>query len=128
VGPQIGPFSPQHILKHPIPPELRAVVLVKDANTRSWQFNLYALLFLVDQPVCSCARCRAGEDSTIEGGPTTNLASGLGVSPTELSSRPKIAPDEDRELVELSHGTSLLLAARERVLSLSEQRARFQLS
>ena len=41
VGSQIGPFSPQHILKHPIPPELRAVVLVKDANTRSWQFNLY---------------------------------------------------------------------------------------
>jgi hypothetical protein len=38
---QIGPFSPHHILKHSIPPELRAVVLVKDANTRSWQFNLY---------------------------------------------------------------------------------------
>lgn len=38
--PQIGPFSPQHILKHPIPPELRAVALVKDANIRSWQFNL----------------------------------------------------------------------------------------
>lgn len=42
---QIGPFSPQHILRHPIPPELRAVVLIKDANTRSWQFNLYGLLF-----------------------------------------------------------------------------------
>ncbi|KAF9643041.1 hypothetical protein BDM02DRAFT_3104939 [Thelephora ganbajun] len=104
-GRDIGPFSPQHILKHPIPTELRAVVLVKDANTRSWQFNLYA-----------------GEDLATEDGSITNLANGLGVSSAELTSRPKITPDEDREMVETSRGTSLLLAARERVLSLSEQR------
>lgn len=32
-------------MNHTMPPELRAVVLAKDANTRSWQFNLYDLLF-----------------------------------------------------------------------------------
>lgn len=63
-----------------------------------------------------------------EGGSITNLASSLGVSPAELTSRPKIAPDEDREMVEMSRGTSLLLAARERVLSLSEQRVRLPIS
>ena len=60
-----------------------------------------------------------------EGGSITNLASGLGLSPLELTSRPKITHDEDRETVEVSRGISLLLAARERVLSLSEQRVRF---
>ena len=60
-----------------------------------------------------------------EGGSITNLVSGLGVSPVELASRPGITPDEDREIAEMSRGTSLLLAARERVLSLSEQRVRF---
>lgn len=60
-----------------------------------------------------------------EGGSITNLTSGLGVSPVEFTSRPKITPEEDREMVEMSRGTSLLLAARERVLSLSEQRVRF---
>lgn len=103
-GKDIGPFSPQHILNHPIPPELRAVVLAKDANARSWQFNL------------------AGEDFTIEGNSVTNLSSGLGVSSAELSSRSKITPDEDNEMVQISRGTSLLLVARERVLSLFEQR------
>ena len=54
-----------------------------------------------------------------------NLTGGLSVSPMGLASRPKITPEEDREMVEMSRGTSLLLAARERVLSLSEQRVRF---
>lgn len=63
-----------------------------------------------------------------ENGTITNLTSGLGVSPAELTSHQKIAPDEDREMVEMSRGTSLLLAARERVLSLSEQRVRLQSS
>lgn len=103
-GKDIGPFSPQHILKHPIPPELRAVVLAKDGNTRSWQFNL------------------VGEDSAAEDGSNVSLSNGLGVSFTDLSSRPKITPGEDREMIEMSRATSLLLAARERVLSLSEQR------
>ena len=76
----------------------------------------------------SCAQRRTGEDSTTENGTITNLTNGLGVSPTELTSRPEIAPDEDREMVELSRGASLLLTARERVLSLSEQRARCQSS
>ena len=121
-GSQIGPFSPQHILKHPIPPELRAVVLVKDANTRSWQFNLYGLLS-IRSTLCSWyAQYRAGEDFTTEDGSIVNLASGLGVSSVEITSRQKITPDEDREMAEVSRGTSLLLAARERVLSLSEQR------
>lgn len=78
-----------------------------------------------DQTPCSRVQRRAGEDSTTEDGSITNLASGLGVTPPDLTSRPKIAPDEDREMVETSRGTSLLLSARERVLSLSEQRARF---
>jgi hypothetical protein len=59
------------------------------------------------------------EDSSI-----AHLPSGLGVSPAELSSRPKITPVEDSEMAEMSRGTSLLLASRERVLSLSEQRVR----
>jgi hypothetical protein len=71
-----------------------------------------------------CTQSRTGEDFTTEGGSITNLTSGPGVSPPELSSRPKITPDEDNEMVEMSRGTSLLLAARERVLSLSEQRVR----
>jgi len=52
----------------------------------------------------------------------------LGFSPVEFASRQKITPDEDREMAEMSCGTSLLLAARERVLSLSEQRVRFPIS
>ena len=60
-----------------------------------------------------------------EGASITNLTNGLSVSPAGLTSRPKITPEEDREMVEMSRGTSLLLAARERVLSLSEQRVRF---
>ena len=123
--PQIGPFSPQHILKHPIPPELRAVVLVKDANTRSWKFSLYVLLSSRSTLYSRCTKCRADEDSTTEDGPVANLASSLGVSPAELAFRPKITPEADREMVEISRGTSLLLVARKRVLSLSEQRVRF---
>jgi len=77
---------------------------VKDANTRSWQFNL------------------VGEDFNTEDSSITDLSKGLGVSSAELSSRPKITPNEDNEMIGISRGTSLLLAARERVLSLSEQR------
>ena len=125
---QIGPFSPQHILRHPIPPELRAVVLVKDANTRSWQFNLYGL-FSTRSTICSpCTQCRAGDDHTTEDGSISDLTGGLGVPSAELKSHTRIAPDEDYEMMEMSRGTSLLLTARERVLSLSEQRARFPIA
>jgi len=60
-----------------------------------------------------------------EGGSITNLASGLGAPPVEFTSRPKINPDEDHEMAEIARGTSLLLVARSRVLSLSEQRVCF---
>lgn len=63
-----------------------------------------------------------------EGGSIANIASGLGVSSADLTSRPKVTSDEDREIMEMSRGTSLLLAARDRVLSLSEQRVRFPTS
>lgn len=61
----------------------------------------------------------------VEGGSITSLASGLGVPLVEPTSHPKITPDEDHEMAEIARGTSLLLAARSRVLSLSEQRVCF---
>jgi len=79
-----------------------------------------------DQPfVHGATEYRAGEDSTTEDGSIASLASGLGVSPAELASRPKIPSKADCEMVDMSRGISLLLVARERVLSLSEQRVRF---
>lgn len=76
-------------------------------------------------PSFICTQFRTGEDPTSEDGSIANLSSGLGVLPAGFSSRPKITPEEDSQMIEITRGTSLLLAARERVLSLSEQRVCF---
>jgi hypothetical protein len=97
-GIQIGPYSPSTLSRCPLPPKLRAINLVLDEH-------LYNDI----------------DDSTYSYFQKPSLPTNT-PSPVARITPSPINFDEDRKNERLIHAMRLLLAARERVLSLSEQR------
>ncbi|KAL6308797.1 hypothetical protein BKA93DRAFT_724865 [Sparassis latifolia] len=105
-GQDIDPFSPSTLARSPLPPQLRATNLYLDEET------LFSCPPFI-QPVISF-----GDSASDNTGPT----------PADVTSSTQAAPDvadsreREEETKKLSDAMTLLLAARNRVLTISEQR------
>ncbi|KIK66064.1 hypothetical protein GYMLUDRAFT_55925 [Collybiopsis luxurians FD-317 M1] len=96
-GNDIGPYTPTTLARSPLPPKLAAINLVLDeANDND-----------LELPYISASKAGSGS--------AFNLNTGGSAPAANTSS-------EDFENAALTHGMTLILAARERVLSLSERR------
>ncbi|KAH9476626.1 hypothetical protein JR316_0010539 [Psilocybe cubensis] len=123
---QIGPYSPSTLSRCPLPPKLRAINLVLDEE-------LYNSISDIDDSTyhyfVNKRRLSASSDtdeSTTNSTHThTYIHDSRSPVPRAISDTPSRSPvnfDEDRKNERLIHAMKLLLAARDRVLSLSEQR------
>ncbi|KAJ8595531.1 hypothetical protein M405DRAFT_849684 [Rhizopogon salebrosus TDB-379] len=108
-GNDIGPYSPSTLTKSPLPPELRASSLFLDEET-----------FMEDDPEYSVAK------STITAGEPKQFAEQVASKdlPPSLPSvtGTNITSEEDRGNERVAQAMKLLLAARDRALTLTEQR------
>lgn len=132
---QIGPYSPSTLARSPLPPKLRAVNLVLDDEMYNSTTDLYVepfpflvllltdVLFFRDDVTYSYFQKQqntyAQSAITSVSSTTPNSANSAGMSPI---TRSPITSEEDRRNERVVQGMRLLLAARERVLTLSEQR------
>ncbi|KAI0632790.1 hypothetical protein C8Q77DRAFT_1119739 [Trametes polyzona] len=105
-GSDIGPFSPNTLARSPLPPKLRAANLTLDEEASATQ--------LPADPV-------GNADASA---PSAGQESALGSGRAEDAKSDAVAGAErDRGMDKLSHAMTLLLAARDRVLTIAEQRA-----
>lgn len=132
---QIGPYSPSTLARSPLPPKLRAVNLVLDDEMYNSTTDLYVkpfpflvllltdVLFFRDDVTYSYFQKQqntyAQSAITSVSSTTPTSANSAGMSPI---TRSPITSEEDRRNERVVQGMRLLLAARERVLTLSEQR------
>ncbi|KAF8890807.1 hypothetical protein CPB84DRAFT_1711306 [Gymnopilus junonius] len=131
-GNDIGPYSPSTLSRCPLPPKLRAVNLVLDEE-------LYNSISDIDNSTYYYYfqnKSRRSASSDTDDSMTDTTSSYAPVSRPRLyarrdtpdftsspiSSRFPVNFEEDRHNERLVHAAKLLLAARERVLTLSEQR------
>ncbi|KDR78115.1 hypothetical protein GALMADRAFT_65432 [Galerina marginata CBS 339.88] len=121
-GNDIGPYSPSTLSRCPLPPKLRAINLVLDEE-------LYNSISDIDDSTYyyfQNKNRRSASSDTDDSTPDTTL----NFDPTryatrftpDFTSRSPINFEEDRKNERIIHAAKLLLLARERVLSLSEQR------
>ncbi|KAJ3893092.1 hypothetical protein GG344DRAFT_87377 [Lentinula edodes] len=102
-GNDIGPYTPSTLARSPLPPKLAAINLIldeSDDNDFTSRDNYYT------------AARNAGSGTLFNTDSTTNTSRATTF----------VTPSEDLENAVISRGLTLLLAARERVLSLSERR------
>ncbi|TEB25394.1 hypothetical protein FA13DRAFT_1637510 [Coprinellus micaceus] len=106
-GNDIGPYSPSTLARSPLPPKLRAINLVLDDD-------LYNSISDLDDSAYHYFRNKRGQSAPSD----TNRVS-------QRSSRvatPEYSFERDKQNERLIYAVKLLLAARDRVLNLSEQR------
>ncbi|OJA13571.1 hypothetical protein AZE42_06116 [Rhizopogon vesiculosus] len=109
-GNDIGPYSPSTLTKSPLPPELRASSLFLDEET----------FMDVNDPDYSVAT-----STTTAGGPEqfAEQVTSKDLPPSvPPATETKITSGEDRENERIAQAMKLLLAARDRALTLTEQR------
>ncbi|KAF8824054.1 hypothetical protein HHX47_DHR9000408 [Lentinula edodes] len=99
-GNDIGPYTPSTLARSPLPPKLAAINLILDESDDNDLDNYYT------------AARNAGSGTLFNTDSTTNTSRATTF----------VTPSEDLENAVISRGLTLLLAARERVLSLSERR------
>ena len=139
---QIGPYSPSTLARSPLPPKLRAINLVLDDELCSTISDLYVpcppsssrhpishpstFVFRDDSTYSYFQDKRRQSASSDLNEPTKPAAATTTrvVSPDHAVLRSPITLEEDRGNERLVHAIKLLLASRERVLTLSEQRVR----
>ncbi|KAF8836159.1 hypothetical protein BDN67DRAFT_974559 [Paxillus ammoniavirescens] len=107
-GNDIGPYSPSTLTRSPLLPELRASNLILDEENFS-ETN-------ASEPVISAISSLQGDSEaqvyTAKGRP----------SPAAQTVEAQVSPEEDEKNERIAQAMKLLLAARERVLTLTEQR------
>ncbi|EDR00781.1 uncharacterized protein LACBIDRAFT_312952 [Laccaria bicolor S238N-H82] len=111
-GNDIGPYSPSTLARSPLPTKLRAINLVLDDELCSTISDLDDSTYSYFQ---NKRRQSASSDLNEQIKPRV-------VSPEYAALRSPITLEEDRGNERLVHAIKLLLASRERVLTLSEQR------
>ncbi|KAF9447645.1 hypothetical protein P691DRAFT_671058 [Macrolepiota fuliginosa MF-IS2] len=125
-GNDIGPYSPSTLARSPLPPKLRAVNLVLDDELYYSTTDLDDVTYSYFQKQQS----NYGQSATSGNNNGITSTSGISVSvPAAISpvNRSPITHEEDRRNERMVQGMRLLLTARERVLTLSEQRVLFPL-
>ncbi|KAI0789236.1 hypothetical protein C8Q75DRAFT_793480 [Abortiporus biennis] len=100
-GSDIGPFTPSNLARSPVPPKLRAENLSLEVESERLKFDPFGDSFDIDPAV-----------------PSQKAAGDAGFPNVEH----EVSTVRDEETARLSAGMSLLLAARDRVLTLAEQR------
>ncbi|KAJ3757261.1 hypothetical protein EV360DRAFT_46392 [Lentinula raphanica] len=108
-GNDIGPYSPSTLARSPLPPKLAAINLFLDETDDN---DLYVFLDLELDIYLTSASKASSFDTHTDANVTTNN-----------SHTTFITPSEDLQNAAISRGLALLLAARERVLTLSERRS-----
>jgi len=111
-GNDIGPYSPSTLARSPLPPKLKASNLTLDEETYKYDGNEA----YVSEPLINIKE-REGLKAVAE--TTDTSPSG---SKTPSSQAAYTTPDEDQWNENVSQAMKLLLAARDRILTLSEQR------
>ncbi|KAJ3751215.1 hypothetical protein DFH05DRAFT_170076 [Lentinula detonsa] len=106
-GNDIGPYTPSTLARSPLPPKLAAINLFLDETDDN------------DLDIYYTSASKAGSATSFENHthPDANITTNNHPSTTFIT------PTEDFANAAISRGLTLLLAARERVLSLSEQRS-----
>ncbi|KAJ3922638.1 hypothetical protein F5877DRAFT_33248 [Lentinula edodes] len=109
-GNDIGPYTPSTLARSPLPPKLAAINLILDESDDN---DLYHLIVnSTSRDNYYTAARNAGSGTLFNTDSTTNTSRATTF----------VTPSEDLENAVISRGLTLLLAARERVLSLSERR------
>jgi hypothetical protein len=114
-GNDIGPYTPSTLARSPLPPKLRAVNLTLDEETYATEPNIYD----TDDVASHLANSKQRDGLRVI---TTDFPAGEISSASAIMQETKISPEDDKKNENISKAMSLLLAARERVLTLSEQR------
>lgn len=112
-GNDIGPYSPSTLTRSPLLPELRASNLVLDDET-----------FLdpdLSDPGVSGASPQAVQDPQ-QRRDATGVSAGQSSSSSSVPAEPHISPEEDERNERVAQAMKLLLATRDRTLTLTEQR------
>ncbi|KAI0776723.1 hypothetical protein BD413DRAFT_522196 [Trametes elegans] len=102
-GSDVGPFSPNTLARSPLPPKLRAANLTFEDEAAANQLPADLVGMNYSSAFASAA-----------------LGSAQGSA--DGSGREEVSEERDREIEKLSHAMTLLLAARDRVLTIAEQR------
>ncbi|EKM76655.1 hypothetical protein AGABI1DRAFT_44725 [Agaricus bisporus var. burnettii JB137-S8] len=118
-GNDIGPYSPSTLARSPLPPKLRAVNLALDDELYNNTADLYDVTYSYFQKQQNNYRPSSASASLNNTNipPSTNVISRL--SPI---TRSPITVEDDRRNERVVQGMRLLLVARERTLTLAEQR------
>ncbi|KAF8637461.1 hypothetical protein AX17_002806 [Amanita inopinata Kibby_2008] len=126
-GNDIGPYTPSTLARSPLPPKLRASNLILDDGVYNTMFDLEDSVFSYFQSQNGHGFKSASSDPSQEKS-RDSLTPGNDHA-TNTSSRTPITTTKNAKIIEddtqkerIAHGMKLLLSARERVLSLSEQR------
>ncbi|KDQ50785.1 hypothetical protein JAAARDRAFT_141358 [Jaapia argillacea MUCL 33604] len=104
-GNDLGPYSPSTLARSPLPPKLRALNLMLDSDG---QFADPLEQFVGESAQSADTR----KDTPRQSAPIV----------LNVQQEAQVTPEEDEKNETVSHAMSLLLVARERVLTLSEQR------
>ncbi|KAK7455895.1 hypothetical protein VKT23_010933 [Stygiomarasmius scandens] len=123
-GNDIGPYSPATLARSPLPPKLRATNLLLDEELYN-DNEIDTQTHYSNEAEIDDGRSSADWSSTTsEADATTSGSPSHGSSaPTNLPASATPTPEEEARNETIARGMKLLLAARERVLTLSEQRA-----
>ncbi|KAI0056910.1 hypothetical protein BV25DRAFT_1813205 [Artomyces pyxidatus] len=116
-GNDIGPYTPSTLARHPLPPKLRAtnLYLEEESQAEKASFDPFG-----DEEPSDNAKSQQASRAPSRSDWSRSGTSGLPAAGIDQNS--PIAPEEDERTHAFSQGMTLLLAARERVLTLSEQR------
>ncbi|OSD03750.1 hypothetical protein PYCCODRAFT_1451490 [Trametes coccinea BRFM310] len=116
-GSDIGPFSPNTLARSPLPPKLRAAHLSLEEDVAA----------LAQAPAATNANRVGNADTAVPPAAAPESADGSVRAEESTQAGPSTVPtttaaERDREMEQLSHAMTLLLAARDRVLTIAEQR------
>ncbi|KAG6848441.1 hypothetical protein H0H93_016921 [Arthromyces matolae] len=115
-GNDIGPYSPSTLARSPLPPKLRATNLIIDES-------LYNTVFDIDDTNYSYSQDNHQRPRSASSDHTPSVDFSSNAYSNDIPRR-VITPAVDRQNERIAQAMKLLLIARERVLTLSEQRGK----
>ncbi|KAF9552091.1 hypothetical protein CPC08DRAFT_304654 [Agrocybe pediades] len=120
-GNDIGPYSPSTLSRCVLPPKLRAINLVLDEELYNSISDIDDITYIYFQKQNRRSASSDTDEST--NNTTLNNYNARSRATPDFHSRSPINFEEDRQNERLIHAMKLILAARDRVLTLSEQRS-----